>query len=310
MPERDRQINLIKRNSCPLCGREVEGGVSVLYDFPSIPVLVCSCCGMMFSGYLLAAGLDYYASDFGSRRHMLGQEVNARTNAQWFADIIGYVKKCHTTPKALDVGSGYGYLLRHLYKMGYHVEGVEVSHKETQFAQKWPFKTHEGTLDKATLNHRAYDLVTCFEVIEHIVEPVPFLITIRDVLAEHGILILVTDNFSSDCVKRFGPAFPKWIPHSHVSHFNGATLQMAVQKAGMKVLGFTSFTPWTLYLKGLSLVWRSNTYEAFDLKRTLETEMSGKFKAFHLRRVLDPLWAKIARRNDCRGSLIGCVVGI
>ena len=59
----------------------------------------------------------------------------------------------------------------------------------------------------------SFDLVTAFEVIEHVAYPRTFVEELEEYVKPGGQLLIMTDNFESKVVKDLGElAFPKWIP--------------------------------------------------------------------------------------------------
>src|SRR4029453_13739408 len=99
----------------------------------------------------------------------------------------------------------------------------------------------ESEVDKAN-----FDIVTTFEVIEHIQDPRSFLSELIGYISPGGYLLVMTDNFESDIVRALGAGFPKWIPHSHISHFGSSVFERLISDAGMVVTRRLSYTPWEL----------------------------------------------------------------
>jgi SAM-dependent methyltransferase len=64
--------------------------------------------------------------EFGSERHRQGQLINAKTNAR----VIGRLLDTRSFRTFLDVGAGYGFLLKELQSFGLQGIGVELSEQE------------------------------------------------------------------------------------------------------------------------------------------------------------------------------------
>lgn len=96
----------------------------------------------------------------------------------------------------LDVGCGTGYAAHYLASAGpREIVGVDASSESIRFARK-NFPEHEFICrDAADLAlHRRFDVVTSFEVIEHVPNPQALLQAAVRHLAPSGILILSTPN--------------------------------------------------------------------------------------------------------------------
>jgi len=300
------RLALEPRLQCALCsGFDCETAI----PFPDIPVLRCRTCGFLYSGQVMPEKIlaDYYVDNFASPRHMLGQQLNAGMNFRGLKKILGPARGI----SVLDAGCGYGFLLRLLRdKWRADVTGVEVSRREVSYAK--------GALGLAKIHSslaeipsgRLFDLVTCFEVIEHIREPVPFVRELLKRVAPGGCLVVMTDNFDSHASHRMGCAFPKWIPHSHISHFTPETLEKCLNRAGAEKASFHSHTPWEM----LALVAKNRLSAAqppsayFCLDDVLATEMNRFFRLFTLRKIVNKFWVPLSLRPNKNGSLIYAVV--
>ena len=252
---------------------------------------------------------NYYRNNFGSKRHLDGQQVNARINAAVLKRLIGL----STIENWLDVGTGYGFLLEQLRKKyNIRVEGVELSTQEATWAQTHlSLPIHTKPLNETDLPKSAFDVVSSFEVIEHVADPRSFLVEMMEYVRPNGRLIVMTDNFESAAVTRLRARFPKWIPHTHVSHFSSSSLTKCIQSIkGLVLESAASYNPWDLVgRQWLSYLQKPIPDElAYDAEDALRTEMNKRYKFFHLRHALNPLWASLnLRHNLSHGALMYAV---
>jgi 2-polyprenyl-3-methyl-5-hydroxy-6-metoxy-1,4-benzoquinol methylase len=289
-----------ERTKCALCGSAKS---TVHRNFREIPVLRCTECGFLYSGRVMDAEATraYYQDNFGSKRHFEGQRVNARTNAAALKRLLDFGK----VRSWLDVGTGYGFLLEWLQRAhGIAGEGVELSLQEAEHARgRLGLKIHDS-LSGVGVPRARFDVVSCFEVIEHISEPVPFLQALAEYVRPGGALIVMTDNFESRVARKLKGSFPKWIPHSHVSHFGPESLRACLaQVPGLEIEKEASYTPWDLVGREWVSAVRAPTPDdrAFDVHEALSTEMRRNYKLFRLRYYISPFWT----RWDLRPSLDG-----
>lgn len=300
----DGAFTLKDRSGCPLCGKSC---TTIHRAFRDIPVVRCSGCGFLYSGRIMPPDqlASYYKEDFGSERHRMGQVVNAETNVRVVADVLDLSK----IGSWLDVGTGYGYLLAALrdhYKVD--VRGVELSGTESAFAQKKLALNVASSLAKSGFAKRSFDVVSSFEVIEHTAAPIVFVRELTEYVKPGGRLIVMTDNFESSAAKKLAGGFPKWIPHTHISHFSARTLRACIKESGgLKVESERSYTPPDLSARCVAAALRKPPLdeEAFDLRATLATEMNREYRFFNIRKQLTPLWASITlSRSAERGALM------
>lgn len=124
----------------------------------------------------------------------------------------------------LDVGcnTGYGTIL--LADVGRRVVGVDVSARAIQAARE---AAPDGrpeflAIDGLSLPFAdaSFDLVTSFQVIEHVREPTPYLREIARVLRPGGTVVLTTPNAAT----RLDPGMPPWNPF-HVREYLAGELE-------------------------------------------------------------------------------------
>lgn len=104
-----------------------------------------------------------------------------------------------TGARCLDLGCGTGYGSRILAGSGaLMVTGVDISEEAVNLARSHgDLRNLEFCLGDATAPKLAgfkYDLITCFEVIEHLVEPAAILTQIRTLIADNGVALISTPN--------------------------------------------------------------------------------------------------------------------
>jgi len=298
-------IGLTDRDGCPLCGGR---GAATFIPFPVIPVVRCGGCGFLYSSRVFADGqlAAYYEENFGGLRHRQGQLVNASVNSMALERLVDFA----AVATLLDVGTGYGFLLKDLSaRHRLRATGIEVSRQEADHAKHTlGLDVRNGPLAECGLEREAYDLVTTFEVIEHVPYPQQFLAELADFVKPGGHLVVMTDNFDSRMAKSLGAAFPKWIPHSHISHFSPRTLTKAIEGTGtLEIVRSLSYTPWEVLLRNAYYRLRGirkKPAEAFDLEGTLAREMGGTYKLFPVRKLLNRSWARMTISERMDGDLI------
>jgi 2-polyprenyl-3-methyl-5-hydroxy-6-metoxy-1,4-benzoquinol methylase len=100
------------------------------------------------------------------------------------------------TGKILDCGSGDGRLVGQLKALGFHADGLEISDRAVKRAR---VVAPDATFISHSLEDRpwpvtaaGYDVATCWEVVEHVLEPRTVLLGIHDSLRPEGYLAITT----------------------------------------------------------------------------------------------------------------------
>jgi 2-polyprenyl-3-methyl-5-hydroxy-6-metoxy-1,4-benzoquinol methylase len=298
------------RDACPLCDAPRDAA-AVHIDFPDLPVLKCSRCGFIFpAATMTTEGIErYYRLVFASPWHRKGQQLNSFVNyaALWRLVDLRNIRTF------LDVGCGYGFLLQRL--QGSHgsamseirAVGTEPSTQEAEWGNASLGVTiHNSLLSQANLPKNHFDVVACFEVIEHVPDPRAFVAELAEHAKPGGLVIINTDNFESAAVRTLGPRFAKWIPHSHISDFSPQTLRRCAAGAGLKIEGELSYTAWENALRALlSRFQKPRTpAECFNLQHELGREMARTYRFWPLRVAIARTWFALNARRNLEGSMM------
>jgi 2-polyprenyl-3-methyl-5-hydroxy-6-metoxy-1,4-benzoquinol methylase len=174
--------------------------------------------------------------------------------------------------RVLDIGCGGGLFLSKMKKAGADVLGIELSDTRAYYAMtKYGFDVVKRAIedDHWTTSHGTFDVVTLWDVIEHVNYPLATLRSAADMLKSGGILLIDTpcrDAF----YHRFGEftyrisrgKYPTFLntmysakPFGHKQIFSLAEIKSALEMAGLEVVELKRFHelsfPYSFYLKKL-----------------------------------------------------------
>ncbi len=292
---------LEERKGCPICG---SASRALRYNLDGFRIVRCDECSFQYVLDVAGAGANaaYYEDGYSGERHRQGQEVNASINVGMLRELGDLRGK-----RLLDVGSGFGFLpARARDDLGMIAEGVELSLFEREVAEKELGVTTHASLDALPAGV-TYDMITLFEVIEHVLDPKELLAIVRDRLAPDGVLMIGTDNFDAAAVRAMADGFPKWIPNQHISLFNPATLRKVPD--GMGFFRSFSYTPWEYWARVavIRLTGGRKGKKNFTLADELATEDTRGYKFFKLRKAINALYAGFTRSNNLNGAMMYAV---
>ncbi|WP_353683441.1 methyltransferase domain-containing protein [Thermodesulfovibrio sp. 3907-1M] len=141
--------------------------------------------------------------------------------------------------RLLDIGCSTGFFMLIAKKLGFEVYGMEASEKAVKIAKdKFKLNVVQAlTLDELSEEVKnPYDIITAFEVLEHVHEPMKFLTDIYFLLKQEGIFILSCPPFYKFENTAKGYRKYKWwyndYPPHHVTRWKPWTLHYSLKKAG------------------------------------------------------------------------------
>jgi 2-polyprenyl-3-methyl-5-hydroxy-6-metoxy-1,4-benzoquinol methylase len=100
-------------------------------------------------------------------------------------------------PRALDVGCATGIFLEVASRAGWDVEGIDISSYAVGKAREKGMKARVGELSAAHYPDGSFDVVTLWDIIEHVMEPSTVLAECERILAPGGLLVVSTPDAGS-----------------------------------------------------------------------------------------------------------------
>ncbi|MGE0873763.1 MAG: class I SAM-dependent methyltransferase [Burkholderiales bacterium] len=129
--------------------------------------------------------------------------------------------------RVLDVGCGIGGFVDAALSNGYSAEGIDLSHPAVEVAMGVGLPVSRSDFFSADIQMASRDVVTLFEVIEHVPQPVAFLRRAEEVVKPGGLVYITTPNFGSLDRRILGAEW-KAIHPEHLTYFTPSTLLAAV----------------------------------------------------------------------------------
>jgi 2-polyprenyl-3-methyl-5-hydroxy-6-metoxy-1,4-benzoquinol methylase len=135
----------------------------------------------------------------------------------------------------LEVGSGSGALLASVRPYVQEVMGIEPDLASRDWIEQQLALPIAGQLPQSLGEDAAYDLIVSFHVLEHVADPVAWLIKLQELLRRGGHLVIEVPNIDDALVKTYRvPAYLKfYYQKAHLYYFSKRTLTLALQKADL-----------------------------------------------------------------------------
>ena len=165
----------------------------------------------------------------------IADEGNIRQTAR---KRFAHIERFATKGRMIDIGCAMGFFVDEASKRGWQVEGLDISQFATEYVQKnFGHQAHYGSLLEVDLPKGAYELVTMWDVIEHVPDPQAYLMRVAELLKTGGVVELATPDVGSLPAQLTGK---QWIGYKlsdeHVYYFSVKTLSAMLDKAGFDVL--------------------------------------------------------------------------
>jgi SAM-dependent methyltransferase len=240
----------LETTCCPLCGKEDKEPIWPMHDrlcgLPgSFTLVQCAGCGLLYlSPRPVPAHIHlYYPENYES---FIRQQTDHLSLWQRYSLRYGLWKRCHLVLRykrsgwLLDLGCGTGQFLAEMKRYpGWELIGVEPNTKAAEFAsQILGLNVYSGDLFSAHFPDHYFDVVTMWDVLEHLYEPVSVLQEISRVLKPDGVLILRTPSLDSWDARVFGRYWAGLDSPRHLAVYSRRTLEKLLTHIGFIVREF------------------------------------------------------------------------
>jgi SAM-dependent methyltransferase len=232
-----RTVAMKAWRGCNACGA---GQPRECFERDGFHVVECMSCGLMYVGehpgdidFSALYDEQYYK---GGHRGVFEDYVGQATARRALARRRLWTLR-GTMPRGrlLDVGCAAGFFLVEA-KARYDVKGVEFSEFSSAFArEEFGLDVCTGTLESAAFAAGSFDLVTLWDVIEHVPDPCSVLTEVTRVLAPNGRVVLTTGDIGSDYARARGADWHLITPPWHMYFFSQATMGTLAKRAGLRI---------------------------------------------------------------------------
>jgi SAM-dependent methyltransferase len=139
--------------------------------------------------------------------------------------------------RLLDVGCGTGTFLDTMRSHGWQVQGVELNAEAALYSQeRLGLDVFAGSLDESSFGENVFDVITLWDVLEHLPSPQTALDTFSRILRPDGLLVIRMPNAGSLDAWLFGPYWAGWDLPRHYYVFDPASARRLLDQGGFIVL--------------------------------------------------------------------------
>ena len=263
MPEEELELETV---SCNLCGRPES---ETLYDLPDrllfrhevrAHLVCCRQCGLIYQNPrpVLQVMARYYPAEYD----LYAPEPDGAKTSWLLRQAYRYgmekrrrfVTAHKRAGRLLDVGCATGLFLRTMQSLpGWEVYGVEISPHAAGIARgTYHLNVTEGTLESSHYSEDFFDVVTMWDVFEHLHDPAQSLKEIFRILRPDGILVLRVPNGGGWDARLFRSYWAGLEPPRHLYVFTSQTLQAVLERNRFEVIRRTTMSgAYTTFLLSL-----------------------------------------------------------
>lgn len=223
---------------CSVCGNKEPERFTLKYQKQNFAVVTCNNCSFHFIPPYYRKKIEY------------GQYKNAdvtaavRAGNNWIKIQrhklrFRFIQKFAPTGKLFDLGAGWGHFMLAGKELGYDVYGVEISEQPYLYCVN-DLKLPVKHIDFFEMNEsNQFDIITMWDVLEHIDKANPFLEKCSKLTKPGGYLFLQVPQIDSFFAKRHKDNW-KMMGLDHVNYFGKDTIRKILANNGYEVVAIKS----------------------------------------------------------------------
>jgi 2-polyprenyl-3-methyl-5-hydroxy-6-metoxy-1,4-benzoquinol methylase len=237
--------------ACLLCGRNdcapiTEAADPIPEHAPGLRFAVVRCrhCGLAYTNPRPnpATINRFYPRDYGPHRQP-PRDTHHRAPSAFWTRVFGRPcpERRGSLPRAgarrlLDFGCGSGGYLKRMAALGWRVTGLDVAEHAVGVARdELGCDALAGSLPHPDLAPASFDVVTMWQSLEHVHDPLAILREVLRALVPGGTAVVAVPNFESVSSRLFGEHWVGLDLPRHLTHFTRDTLREMLRAAGFRV---------------------------------------------------------------------------
>lgn len=156
------------------------------------------------------------------------------------------LRKYKPKGKLLDVGCALGFFVELTLKHGYDSYGFDPSSYAAAEAKKLvePSRIKQGTIGSVSYPKKYFDVITLFDVFEHLGDPLKDMQKLSKFLKDDGVFVIATGNTNSVMAKVLKRRWTFYIPPQHLFFFNKHTMTDLLKKCSLVPVEWFKIGKW------------------------------------------------------------------
>lgn len=224
--------------TCIVCG---ESSFDFFANKNNFDLYRCNNCRLIFVWPIPQSLADVYSSDYfiGAKRGF--GYVNYEEDKSAMSGVFDvYLQKIEqfalNKGKLLDVGAATGFFVQLALARGWDAGGLEISDHAASIARGKGLVVKTGTIESADFNPSIFSVVTLWDAIEHLSDPLGSIKVIHDILKEDGVVAINTPDSASFTAKILGKHWHLLVPPEHLFYFNNESLSKLLERNGFEIV--------------------------------------------------------------------------
>ena len=226
----------LKKRNCPVCD---SNNFSKLFQCSGGIYVKCNICSMIYTNPVFTQeALNKFYSSLDT-----GHAAIVDNESDFYREIFSYglqsITRFITKGKILDIGCSAGFFLDCAKDLGWSTYGIELGQAESQVARSKGHIIYNCELETIDFDEK-FDVVTLWDVFEHIPDGKQYLSLVYELLADEGVLFLQIPSSNSLAAKILREKCKAFDGLEHCNMYNAKTLKSVLEACDYEMLQLSS----------------------------------------------------------------------
>ncbi len=229
---------LARERRCPVC---LADDYRVSFVKQGFSYCKCRECTMLYVNPVLKDEISYDSYISGEVSNKVLDVLLSKTQREFdepkfvkALELIEAVLPEKSGRRLLDIGCSVGHFLEVARGADWNCTGIELNSASADHTESLGFNVIRKPLVAGLFAENRFEIVTMWDVLEHIPDPESILDVIRSILAPNGILCLIVPNSDSLAARMMREKCTMFRGSSHVNIFNRVTLCRLLERVGFR----------------------------------------------------------------------------
>lgn len=239
---------------CEVCGNKNPQKFSLKFERSDFKVTECQNCKFVFIPQYYREHIHY--DDYRDEEVLSSvRKGNNYIKIRRHKLRIKLIRKYKKTGKLYDIGVGWGHFLYTAKLMGFDASGVEISELMHHYAvNDLELNVAHDNFFNINLPSNNWDVVTMWDVLEHIEKPAEVVKKVKQILKDDGYFVFQVPQINSKVARK---QKEKWSMMSleHINYFSKASIRTLLENESFEIIKIKSSYELKLFLMFTVLPW-------------------------------------------------------
>lgn len=237
----------VETTTCPVCN---ESKSTLLFQKSGGRYVECTECSMVYLNPSLKQEFltQYYRENHGEQANTVESDLSFYNTL--YNQGLNSILSLESGNKILDIGCSSGVFLDQARNRGLETFGIELNNRERMICEKKGHKVFDKMIQEMDFDQTTttFDIVTMWDVYEHVKSPKETLLTIRDKLSPNGVFFVQVPSSDSLAARVLQEKCNMFDGLEHINLFGAKQLELIGRACGFRLAKIESVIPETKVL--------------------------------------------------------------